>query len=1002
MKNKVIIIGAGISSFGGKPSALIEIDHKKNILDLLLESISIIPDPDIHFVGGYRGDDIIGQYPDLKYHLNEDWDKTGSLSSLLKVPFRRDENIYIFYADILIEKKHVKKILDTPSNIAILGIKDEFINNHHSNRNHEYILPKKQKNFYSIGFSQKPKKNSLRFGGVLKLSKFSTREIIKIKKKALKDKDSIIDLLSFFSKKNSLELVSIPSQGWREYYGPDGLAKFLLGTKAETLLKLKPILKKSKIKNVFFFTVEDWDRSSQNLLKEIKQKTKGKEIIIRSSSLNEDGWKKSNAGRFESILNVNSQDPEEVKSSVESVIKSYGIDKNKNDQILIQEMISDVKCSGVAFTRTADKGSPFYLINYDLSNVTDSVTSGTGKDLNTLYIRRGIKNDLKVPKPLKNLLPAIQEIESKINYSSLDIEFAIDEKNNIFVLQVRPLVSNLSNNWIDDETASKIYSHEIQKYKKYKKENKDYKTPLFSNMTDWNPAEIIGTTPRPLAYSLYEFLVTDNVWSQQRYEYGYSDYRNKPLMIEFCGKPYINVTNSLGSLIPRELDEDLKEKILNKYLSNLRRKPYLHDKVEFEISINSWSFDLNEKINKLLPELNKEERKKLIESIKKITDRSFESLQKELAKIEFCSTEYDLIEAESISSLSKALKLLKSCKEHGTLPFAHIARSAFLATNILNSMVNKNFISKNEKKNFINSLNTITSEIQQDGIKVYMKDLKFKDFIKKYGHLRPGTYEITSPRYSSNPSFYLKPLVKKPKIKIKNNNFNFSNETLKTLDSELNREGIKINARNLINFIKKSIYLREFSKFVFTKNISQALLHIEDFGKSYDLSIQDLSFVSINYLIDIEEKLMDENLVKLFKKISSHNKMCYQVNDYCELPDLIKSEQDFTFFKIQKNKPNFITNSKVSSKIVCLDEKHDLKDLEDSIVFISSADPGFDWIFGHKIKALVTKFGGINSHMAIRCAELNIPAAIGIGEDLFKSLLQKERIALDCDGKIIK
>ena len=47
---------------------------------------------------------------------------------------------------------------------------------------------------------------------------------------------------------------------------------------------------------------------------------------------------------------------------------------------------------------------------------------------------------------------------------------------------------------------------------------------------------------------------------------------------------------------------------------------------------------------------------------------------------------------------------------------------------------------------------------------------------------------------------------------------------------------------------------------------------------------------------------------------------------------------------------------------------------------IESADPGYDWIFTHDIKGLITKYGGAASHMAIRCAEFNLPAAIGSGE----------------------
>ena len=53
--------------------------------------------------------------------------------------------------------------------------------------------------------------------------------------------------------------------------------------------------------------------------------------------------------------------------------------------------------------------------------------------------------------------------------------------------------------------------------------------------------------------------------------------------------------------------------------------------------------------------------------------------------------------------------------------------------------------------------------------------------------------------------------------------------------------------------------------------------------------------------------------------------------------------------------------------------------MENKIVLIENADPGFDWIFTKKIKSFATQYGGSNSHMAIRAAELNIPAVIGCG-----------------------
>ena len=42
--------------------------------------------------------------------------------------------------------------------------------------------------------------------------------------------------------------------------------------------------------------------------------------------------------------------------------------------------------------------------------------------------------------------------------------------------------------------------------------------------------------------------------------------------------------------------------------------------------------------------------------------------------------------------------------------------------------------------------------------------------------------------------------------------------------------------------------------------------------------------------------------------------------------------------------------------------------------------------FREVLEGLITAYGGSNSHMAIRCVELSIPAAIGCGERMFEKL----------------
>ena len=70
-------------------------------------------------------------------------------------------------------------------------------------------------------------------------------------------------------------------------------------------------------------------------------------------------------------------------------------------------------------------------------------------------------------------------------------------------------------------------------------------------------------------------------------------------------------------------------------------------------------------------------------------------------------------------------------------------------------------------------------------------------------------------------------------------------------------------------------------------------------------------------------------------------------------------------------------------------------------MFIRAADPGYDFLLSKKIGGLITQFGGANSHMAIRCAELGIPAVIGVGEQNYMEWSKYKRVTIDCLKKQI-
>jgi phosphohistidine swiveling domain-containing protein len=125
------------------------------------------------------------------------------------------------------------------------------------------------------------------------------------------------------------------------------------------------------------------------------------------------------------------------------------------------------------------------------------------------------------------------------------------------------------------------------------------------------------------------------------------------------------------------------------------------------------------------------------------------------------------------------------------------------------------------------------------------------------------------------------------------------------------------------------------------------------------------------------------------------NRLTFSHEVLIEPPPLIFSREDFQVFSALQATPNFVGSKPASAQGFLLGGDVRPESLKGKIVIIESADPGYEWIFGSEIKGLVTKFGGGNSHMAVRCSELGIPAAIGVGSELFRRASNAVRVILD-------
>ena len=162
-----------------------------------------------------------------------------------------------------------------------------------------------------------------------------------------------------------------------------------------------------------------------------------------------------------------------------------------------------------------------------------------------------------------------------------------------------------------------------------------------------------------------------------------------------------------------------------------------------------------------------------------------------------------------------------------------------------------------------------------------------------------------------------------------------------------------------------------------------------------------MSHVPVGPLLDVALCSADASVEERLRAIAEREAERHAITSAIRLPQVLFDEAGVHVVPFQVSQPNFITGLKVTADLVFLDAHQAAPVLEGCIVLIENADPGYDWIFAQRIAGLVTKYGGANSHMAIRCAEFGIPAAIGCGEQRFEAFLSASRLCLDCSTGLI-
>jgi glutamine kinase len=759
-------------------------------------------------------------------------------------------------------------------------------------------------------------------------------------------------------------------------------------SKAGTLNLLQGKLRNAKVVPLVFFTVSDWQSDHFSCLQSVNELLGSGPWIVRSSCQREDTEISSNAGNFLSLLNITQ---ENLQSSIDEVINSYNT-LHQSDEVLVQPMLKDVVRSGVAFSHDPNTCSPYRVINwYEGTDTTQITGGGEGK-----CWQQAALSPVEPPDKLVPILNLLEELLLVFKGKPIDIEFAITDNKTLWLLQVRPLLLNrqAESNEEQQQRIGRIYT----KIKRGMTQHPFLmgQSTSYGVMPDWNPAEIIGIRPRPLALSLYRELVTDSIWAYQRHNYGYRNLRSFPLMPHFFGLPYIDLRLSFNSFIPADLDEGLANRLVDYYISMLNKQPTLHDKVEFEIVFSCYTIDLPERIKRLDDiGFTRDEKKELSDSLRKLTNRIVHPhnglWKSDAAKLDTLNKRREEILSSSVAPIERIYWLLEDAKRYGTLPFAGLARAGFVAVQILQSLISVGVLSKDDYDSFLNGIKTVSKQLSQD-----RGNLDQVAFLAKYGHLRPGTYDILSPRYDEAPDLYFEwneqSLASAPEKP-----FSLTLTQMRELVKLLKSHGLHPDPVGLFDFLQAGIELRELAKFHFTRNLSDAISLIGKYGENYGFSREELAFCNVTIFRELHVAALDP--VGVIQQSIDLGKVQYKDSLATSLPPLISEPDDVWGFEHPETAPNYITQKQISAEVRVNLEKDRLSG---AIICIPNADPGFDWLFSYKIAGLITAWGGVNSHMAIRAGEIGLPSVIGVGETLYREYSSAQSLFIDCANRQVK
>lgn len=778
----------------------------------------------------------------------------------------------------------------------------------------------------------------------------------------------------------------------------------LLSTKALTLRHLAPLIATASVDRGHIISRGNWRTRGPIVVDFLAAEYRGGAVIVRSSAAGEDTETSSAAGRYDSIAIPEHSAPEVLQSAIDQVFSSYGDDRD-DSYVFVQRYIAAVSAAAVVTTRVAATGAPYYVLAVDrVTGTSDAITSGRGL-ADTWYLAHG-GSEATRPPLVRQLMRTVEAVENAAGSDQLDLELVVDTDRRTHLLQVRPLVLRRPPGPDADRAVRRAVDTCAYRLEAQQRNGRPALlglAPWFSNMADWNPAEMIGQRPRPLALSVYREVITNRTWAIQRAEYGYRDLGGIELLHDFAGQPYIDVRASLLSFVPARLPFAAARRIVERQLEQLAAEPHLHDRIEFDIATTATTFDLDERLDTLTAAagLLQTHRAELRAALVAITAAGIGRVDRDARQVGLAAAHRRACKARFADPLHRADYLLREIQTAIAVPFAHTARAAFLATALTRTAVPAGLASTTSVEQFMQSLSTVSAQLRADGTAVAGGTLDWETFVQTYGHLRPGTYDPAVPRYGEVPELYLRPFVTGATPPagtapgLGEDGTSLFTADPQTVTAALTRLGLNVDVAGLTGFIRSAITARELGKFELSAWISDILTCLQTVGNGLGHTADDVAFWRLRDVRALRDGSL--SVAQLRDRVEVRRER-YAVTQLVHLPPTMGDPLDVGCFAAGQGQPTYVGTGAAAGPVISEPQPGD--DL-DGIVVLTSADPGFEWLFSRPVRGIITLYGGANSHLAVRCAEAGVPAAMGVGQAVYDQLTRARSVHLNCASQTI-